>query len=228
MSIVFSKLLAHQQRLEKALQSRAFLSPEISSSQWQVQNYQSCFVRRANLDIIDARESKKLYMLHLCVFPKVFDGAPIFGFDIIAGPNKVTGAFLDFSPVVQDHPMIDWFHNRVKELEWSKPRELPEWAQSIFSGSMVAAGNIGTGIELDTILDLSLECLVYHLDSMKKFRPKLTYEQLVDGFNYTQQQNFYCQQQKQNPHTPRVLKSLGFDEKEVHDYIHYELFPELQ
>jgi hypothetical protein len=225
--MVFSKLLEHQQRLEKALQSRAFLSPESSTSQWQVQNYQSCFVRRANLDIIDARESKKLYMLHLCVFPKVFDGAPIFGFDIIAGPNKVTGAFLDFSPVVKDHPMMDWFHNRVKELEWSKPRELPEWAQSIFSGSMVAAGNIGTGIELDTVLDLSLECLTYHLDNMKKFRPRLTYEQLAAQYDYTQQQNFYCQQQKQNPHTPRVLKSLGFDEQEVNDYIHHELFPEL-
>ena len=166
-------------------------------------------------------------MLHLCVFPKVFDGAPIFGFDIIAGPNKVTGAFLDFSPVVKDHPMMDWFHNRVKELEWSKPRELPEWAQSIFSGSMVAAGNIGTGIELDTVLDLSLECLTYHLDNMKKFRPRLTYEQLAAQYDYTQQQNFYCQQQKQNPHTPRVLKSLGFDEQEVNDYIHHELFPEL-
>lgn len=227
MSTVFSKLLAHQQRLQKALESRAFLSPQSSTSQWQVQNYQSCFVRRANLDIIDARESKKLYMLHLCVFPKVFDGAPIFGFDVIAGPNKVTGAFLDFSPVVKDHPMIGWFHDKVKDLEWSKPRELPEWAQSIFSGSMVAAGNIGTGIELDTVLDLSLECLTYHLDNIKKFRPRVTYEQLAAEYDYTQQQNFYCQQQKKNPHTPRVLKSLGFDEQEVNEYIHHELFPEL-
>ncbi len=59
--------------------------------------------RRAHLDIVDARNTKKLYMLHLTVMPHVNDPSPIFGFDIIAGPNKVTGAFHDFSPVVSKH-----------------------------------------------------------------------------------------------------------------------------
>jgi len=44
--------------------------------------------RRAHLDIVDARDTKNLYMLHLCIFPHIDDPSPIFGFDIIAGPKK--------------------------------------------------------------------------------------------------------------------------------------------
>ena len=122
--------------------------------------------RRAHLDIVDARESKKLYMMHLCIFPGVNDPAPIFGFDIIAGPNKVTGAFHDFSPVSPDHPMLGWFHNRVSGYTWSKQRELPEWARNIFSGSMVAAGNIKDSQELATVIELVVENLDYYLNNI--------------------------------------------------------------
>jgi hypothetical protein len=39
-------------------------------------------------------------------------------------------------------------------------------------------------------------------------------------------QNRYCYWQKQNPHTPKVMASLGLDEAMVHDFIHQVLFPE--
>ena len=223
MSMIFNRLRAHALELEKVLGARAFSTPTEITTDWYTKNYVSAFIRRANLDII---ETEKLYMMHLCVFPKVFDAAPIYGFDIVAGTNKITGAFLDFSPVAE-HPLCEHFENRVKDLEWSKPRQLPEWAQKIFSPRMIAAGNITTEFELNEILELSKELLIYYLDNIYKCRPQYTYEQLVENFDYTQQQNFYCQQQKCNPHTPKVLKSLGFTEEMVHDYIHKELFPEL-
>ena len=38
------------------------------------------------------------------------NGGSIYGFDIIAGKNKVTGAFHDFSPLLQkEHPLTEWF-----------------------------------------------------------------------------------------------------------------------
>ena len=44
-------------------------------------------------------------MAHVCLFPELTNGGPIYGFDIIAGKNKVTGAFHDFSPLLQkEHP----------------------------------------------------------------------------------------------------------------------------
>lgn len=166
--------------------------------------------------------------MHLCVFPHTYDSAPIYGFDIVAGTNKITGAFLDFSPTGDpNHPLCKYFEELVEPLSWSKPRELPPWAQNIFSQRMVAAGNINSQFELDVILEISKKSLIYYLDHIQKYRPAMTYEQLVENYDFTQQQNFYCQQQKCNPHTPRVLKSLGFSEETAHDYIHKELFPEL-
>lgn len=228
MSTIFNKLKAHAQELEKILSARAFSLPPEITSEWYTKNFSSAWVRRANLDVIDVSDSKKLFMMHLCVFPHVYDSAPIYGFDIVAGTNKITGAFLDFSPTGSpEHPMCKWFQELVEPTEWAKPRELPEWARNIFSNRMVAAGNINTDFELAVILEISKKSLVYYLDNIEKHRPALKYEDMVAQNNFTQAQNYYCQQQKQNPHTPRVLKSLGFSEEMANEYIHKELFPEL-
>ena len=173
--------------------------------------------RRAHLDIVDARETKKLYMLHLTIMPHVNDPAPIFGFDIIAGPNKVTGAFHDFSPVVSKHPLLDLFSNRASFYEWSKVRELPDWAKAIFSGHMIAAGNIQSELELKRLLMLVMNNLKHYLNSIGE----------RSSADYTDRQNRYCHYQKQNPHTPKVMAALGLDPQEVQRFIEECLFPEL-
>lgn len=184
---------------------------------WPNHVYQGHYFRRAHLDIVDARATKKLYMMHLCVFPNVNSSAPIYGFDIIAGPNKVTGAFHDFSPV-GEHPLNQWFSDKVKAYEWSKERQLPDWARNIFSGNMVAAGNIQTEEELEKVLTLAKENLNYYLMNLDE-----------GGIgDYANRQNWYCQNQKKNPHTPRVMASLGLDSEEVRRFIHDCLFPEMK
>ena len=224
MSTILSKLKAHALELESILSARAFSSPVEITSQWYTKNFSSPLIRRANLDIIDVSESKKLYMMHLCVFPQVYNQAPIYGFDIIAGTNKITGAFLDFSPVSDpENALCTYFKKLIEPTSWVKPRELPEWARNIFSTSMVAAGNINTEIELNLILEISKKSLIYYLDNISN----LSYEDMVSDYDFTKKQNYYCQQQKCNPHTPRVLQSLGFSETETYDYIHKELFPEI-
>jgi hypothetical protein len=42
-----------------------------------------------------------------------------------------------------------------------------------------------------------------------------------------QHQNYYAQNQKQNPHTPRVMVSLGLSEEDVQVFIQNCLFPEI-
>ena len=75
--------------------------------------------RRAHIDVVDARETKGLWMMHCCVFPHTHNSAPIYGFDIIAGKYKVTGCFHDYSPTVNSgHPMSTWFADEVSKLEW--------------------------------------------------------------------------------------------------------------
>jgi hypothetical protein len=184
---------------------------------WPNYVYKDKKFRRAHLDIVDARDTKNLYMLHLCVFPHTKDPAPIFGFDIIAGPRKVTGAFHDFSPVATDHWLLDWFESNAKKFKASKERELPDWAKAIFSGNMIAAGNVRSEEELNKILKLIISNLEFYLNNIGE----------VSKTNFKMKQNFYCEKQKENPHTPKVMTSLGLDPEEVRLFIQEGLFPEI-
>ena len=159
--------------------------------------------------------------MHCCVFPHTHNPAPIFGFDVIAGKNKITGCFIDYSPTGdRDHPMIEYFAEEVGQYDWNKPRKLPEWAERIFSPYMIAAGNVRDETELEQIASLA-EILVNH------------YTECVGETNNTSestkdQQNYYAQNQKQNPHTPKVMVSLGLSEEDVQMFIQDCLFPELK
>ena len=184
---------------------------------WRTYTWESPQFRRANLDIIDVRDTKKLYMMHLCVFPHLDDPSPVFGMDLVAGPKIVTGAFHDFSPIGPS-PMNDWFAKSVSEFIPTKRRELPPWATAIVSDSMLAASSVKDPVELQNIITLMLKNLDYFLAHVGTVRT-------TD--NYTTQQNQYCFNQKQNPHTPRVMAALGFDEVMTRDFIQNCLFPEL-
>lgn len=184
---------------------------------WENYLWRSDTFRRAHLDIVDARDKSRLYMMHLCIFPHTSDPSPIFGFDIIAGPTKVTGAFHDFSPVRGDTEMDKWFAAQTEGLVWSKERTLPPWAREIFSPSMIAAGNIQNPEELQTLLDTVKFNVLHYLRHVGE-APKQ---------DFLPQQNKYCYNQKQNPHTPRVMSALGFEPEVIHEFIQTCLFPEL-
>ena len=177
--------------------------------------------RRAHIDVVDARSTKGLWMMHCCIFPHIHNPAPIYGFDVIAGKNKITGCFHDFSAAGNaQHPMMQWFAETVKGLEWSKERKLPDWALNIFSPSMIAAGNVHNDIELDTILDISKITTSYYLENVAKTN--------YNHENTTEFQNFYCTNQRKNPHTPRVMASLGLDEEDIRIFIQDCLFPDIK
>ena len=177
--------------------------------------------RRAHIDVVDARESKGLWMMHCCVFPHTHNPAPIFGFDVIAGKNKITGCFIDYSPTGdRDHPMIEYFAEEVGQYDWNKPRKLPEWAERIFSSHMIAAGNVSDESELAQIASLA-HILVNHYTECVGETNNIS-ESTKD------QQNYYAQNQKQNPHTPKVMVSLGLSEEDVQMFIQDCLFPELK
>ena len=176
--------------------------------------------RRAHVDVVDARETRGLWMMHCCIFPHIHNPAPIFGFDVIAGKNKITGAFHDFSSTgYLNHPMIDWFGNEVNKLSWRKKRELPQWAKNIFSPHIVAAGNVSEGTELDQIVDMVENNFEYYLKTVGDR------ESCLDN---SKAQDFYCENQRQNPHTPRVMTSLGLDEESVRVFIEECLFPPIR
>jgi phycocyanobilin:ferredoxin oxidoreductase len=176
--------------------------------------------RRAHVDVVDARESKGLWMMHCCIFPHTHNPAPIFGFDVIAGKNKITGCFIDYSPAGDsEHPMIEYFGDEVGRYEWNKKRKLPEWAERIFSEHMVAAGNVSDENELKQLTSLAHILVNHYVETIKETNKTAN--------NTTEAQNYYCENQKCNPHTPKVMVSLGLSEDDVRIFIQECLFPEI-
>ena len=187
---------------------------------WVNSTWKNDFIRRAHIDIVDARETKKLWMMHVCIFPELNNAGPIFGWDIIAGEKKVTGAFHDFSPLFKkDHPMIDMFGDLVENYIPSKKRELPDWALKIFSPHMIAAGNIQEEKELKELCFLVEENLAYYLDKIIDYKDSGNKKGVIES------QNYYCKHQQQNTHTPRVMQSLGLPEEDIKLFCSDNLFP---
>jgi hypothetical protein len=189
---------------------------------WVNRTWRNNVVRRAHVDVVDVRESKKLWMMHVCLFPELDNGGPIYGFDIIAGQNKVTGAFHDFSPLLQkEHPLTKWFINEVKDFKPSKERELPDWAKAIFSGGMIAAGNVKDIGELNQICDIALGNLHNYLARIGTYSGDSSRDDVIEA------QNYYCHHQQMNPHTPRVMQSLGLPENDIKLFCSDNLFPKI-
>jgi len=187
---------------------------------WVNKVWASSQYRRAHIDVVDARETKGLWMMHCCVFPHLHNPAPIFGFDVVAGKNKITGCFHDFSPAGDtDHPLIDWFMEESEKLTWNKKRALPDWAERIFTKHMIAAGNVSEEDELAQILAMARKNLDCYLDEVGLTNN--TSDSTKDA------QNYYAQNQKMNPHTPKVMASLGLNEEDVQAFIQDCLFPEI-
>jgi hypothetical protein len=188
---------------------------------WINKVWMSSQYRRAHVDVVDARETKGLWMMHCCIFPHLHNPAPIFGFDVIAGKRKITGCFYDYSPAGDpEHPMLEWFADEAQKLEWNKTRKLPEWAERIFSTSMVAAGNVSEEAELEQIFAIAKRGVDHYLETVGE--TNRTVASTVEA------QNYYCQNQKQNPHTPKVMVSLGLSEEDVQVFIQDCLFPEIR
>lgn len=186
---------------------------------WQNTLWTSNRYRRAHIEIVDKRESHKLYILHCTIFPHYNDPSPIWGFDAVCGANKITGAFHDYSSGGDStHPMMKWFEEHTKKYGWNKPRNLPEWARSIFSSSMVAAGNVQEGQELDDLCQLCLETLDHYLDNVGKTQQ--------DVSDFHQAQNRYCYYQKQNPHVVNSMVAMGVAEHTIKQFVSEVLFPE--
>jgi hypothetical protein len=228
MSEVWETLIEIQDRLIDAFDATGTEIQEpgmdrFNQPGWLNRVWTSDSYRRAHIDVVDVRDTKGLWMMHCCVFPRLDNNGPIFGLDVIAGKNKITGFFHDYSRTIEtDHPMIEAFGDEVGKLEWRKERELPEWARAIFSPHMVAAGNVSKREELDQLLELSLDSVDAYLTDIAN------YNYSADRDEVKAAQNRYAHYQKQNPHTPRTMTSLGLDEEDVRVFVQECLFPDIE
>lgn len=171
---------------------------------WINYRYRSPKFRLAHVEIFN---QDKFCVVHCCVFPHKNDPAPIYGFDVIAGENKITGVFLDLSPVaLPSKPFTD--------ISVIRERERPEWGD-IFSPHWIACRP--SYDEMVNIGNEAVKILTVYLAQLGDIGDPTA---VIDG------QNHYCLQQQQNPHTRRALVNLlGTDRAEY--FMSKILFPKI-
>jgi len=220
MSQIWNKIENLAQEIEQHFKKTGSqIIEQESNYNWYNAIYTSNRYRRAHIEIVDNRSTHRIYILHCTIFPHFNDPSPIWGFDVICGANKITGAFHDFSAAGQpDHFMINWFAEETKNYGWHKPRELPEWAKQIFSANMIAAGNVQEGEELNDLCTVALKSLDYYLKNVGNTQES--------GADYHMAQNRYCYYQKQNPQVVNSMVSMGVKKETIKRFIDEILFPE--
>jgi len=86
---------------------------------------------------------------------------------------------------------------------------------------MIAAGNIQEEKELGQICSMAEYTLKHYLEQLPNYNGDNDSEEIKQG------QNYYCEQQQQNPHVPRAMLSLGLPEDDVKVFLADNLFPKV-
>lgn len=187
---------------------------------WSDTFWNSPVIEKCHLKTIDLLEQRKLWLLHLNIFPRDGFDLPILGCDIVSGPTKISGAFFDFSPVVtDDHPLCQYFANESQTFTWKKPRELPDWGKQIFSDHMIAVGNVREE-ETDQFIRVTETMIQYYLEHMNELAQEV-HHPTIDILNK------YCYNQKKNQRLHDSIIAMGVSEEDKDYYVNNILFEEL-
>ena len=174
--------------------------------------WKSNYLDMGHISVVDKREEKGIWMMHVNAYSKSEYPMPIYGFDVVCSQKKVTGCFHDLSPT----GFNDMSFSRTTP---SKERTLPEWAKEIFSGEMLAAGNITDEDECIEYATLGMENLELWMMKQESLKQK------VPSVNYINRRSKYCQNQLMNPHSFKVMESLGFDSEYLTEFKTTKQFP---
>ena len=86
---------------------------------------------------------------------------------------------------------------------------------------MCIRDSVKTDEEATAIIDLAVNNLKVYFESIGEYTGMGEREMTIAS------QNYYCENQQQNPHTPRVMTSLGLNEADVQKFCTDMLFPKI-
>lgn len=160
------------------------------------------------ISIVDARESKKLWMMHVAAFASDYYPAPIYGFDVITSATKVTGCFHDLSQTTGNPLPFE------STYESTRTRELPDWAKEIFSENMIATA-LPSEEQISQLVDTGLQNLTRYLNFLKNASTTDDQEVVLKHIN---KKSKYCENQLQNTNSKNVMVSLGLEKEYVEEF----------
>lgn len=168
--------------------------------------YQTPQFRKMHLEL--AKVGQMLDILHCVMFPRPEYNLPMFGCDLVGGRGQISAAIADLSPLSdrQLPPAYTTALSTLDKINFSQPRELPEWGD-IFSSYCIFIRP--TSPEEETkFLSRVQEYVEIHSHLAVSSHPVSPDEvtKILAG------QHNYCTKQQQNDKTRRVLeKAFGSD-----------------
>lgn len=195
--------------------------------EWKNYRYSSYKCRMAH---VERYSDDKVHVLHFTTFPRDYDAAPIFGFDVVATDKKVLGCYFDLSPVLTTWGDCRNYSRRaydqlMKEIfqpfdeHFPDRRPVPEWAEDIFSERACF-------LEPKNDLDVAMFCH-FSLNAYRTYVDCLDYDTRERKDRIVSIQNRYCEVQAKNPRTFSVLKSKIGEEKARY-FMEEILFPKIK
>ncbi|MBR8835434.1 MAG: phycocyanobilin:ferredoxin oxidoreductase [Stigonema ocellatum SAG 48.90 = DSM 106950] len=167
--------------------------------------YQTPQFRKMHLEL--AKVGNILDILHCVMFPRPEYDLPMFGSDLVGGRGQISAAIADLSPVISGQPLPESYTcklSALKKLNFSQPRELPEWG-NIFSEFCIFVRPTSGEEEAMFLLRVQ-EFLEIHCRTAIASTP-VSHEQAMQ---ILAGQRNYCTKQQQNDKTRRVLeKAFG-------------------
>ena len=95
MSLIFDKMkaLSSELYIELAKHNRDIETDSLKKYPWTNRIFRGDRFRRGHLEVLDVTESKKMWIMHICIFPHLDDSSPIFGFDVICPDENISSFF---------------------------------------------------------------------------------------------------------------------------------------
>jgi len=197
--------------LLRAKRNRTLMKPVV----WRNEIFVGPEFRWAHVEYFSIRS--QIGVVHVCLLPALDRQAPIFGFDIICGGRKATGAFLDLSPTTADAAAISnsWAVQTGREMaSFQEKRMLPDWATSVFSQHALAIRPVSSG-EVERVMNLAESSLAHWFSHEKR---KGNAKAMVSA------QQRYVAAQRRNEHTLRMLAGCVGDDI-AKEFVSDWLFP---
>jgi phycocyanobilin:ferredoxin oxidoreductase len=167
--------------------------------------YQTPQFRKLHLEL--AKVGTQLDILHCVMFPNPNYPLPMFGTDLVGGRGQISAAIADLSPTSPTLTLPPPYIQLLKalpEIHFSQPRELPEWGD-IFSEFCLFVRPNGEAEE-ELFLSRVESYLEIHCQMALAMQPVADQGKspILAG------QKNYCNKQRQNDKTRRVLeKAFG-------------------
>ena len=180
--------------------------------------YQTPQFRKMHLEL--AKVGPMLDILHCVMFPRPEYALPMFGCDLVGGRGQISAAIADLSPLSPNNTMPAEYQKALKTLpalNFKLPRELPAWGD-IFSEFCIFV-RPSCPEEEDMFLSRVQEFLKIHCAMSIAAQPVSAEQQA----QIMARQRYYCNKQRQNDKTRRVLEK-AFGSEWAEDYMTTVLF----